>query len=427
MRILLIKIQLPATRYGIALFAALLPLHCAICAEWSIEPSISVYEEYNDNIRFTAGPHPKVWETSIRPNIKFSKKTEVSEISGQTQFGVNRYNGDASLNQNDQLILLFANHVAERNIWSMNASYHRDTTSELATTGIVQPRTQRAALNLSPAWTYSLSPRLSLKADYQYENVKYDSNSSTDYSVKQGGAGLQYALTEQDKLNLRIFYAKVDYAPYSIETPICLVPPFLGFCFSPAVNVSDVTSKSSTRGAQIDLTHLFSETMTGFFSLGRREVLSTTNLKQTIFPAAVVTSDTVTETRTNNYSLSGQLEKEFETGAFGGLISRDINPSGAGLVNTDRYAISVRKSLAEKLTAFWDASFYRTTFISVPASGSRYYTFTPKLNWRLSEDWAVDIGYRFARVKYDNSTAPVTVNAVYLNLNYTWPKIATSR
>lgn len=397
-----------------------------MAAEWSFEPSVSLHEEYNDNIRFTANPHPRVWQTSIRPSLKFNNKTEISEVSGQMQLGINRYSGDASLNRNDQLLLLFASRMAERNTWSLNTSYRRDTTSELATTGLVRPRVQRTALIINPSWAYALSSRLSLRLDYTYQDVKYDSATSTDYKYKHAGAALQYVLSERDQISLGTFYSKIDYAPTSLTTPICLLG-FAGFCFVPGSLTSETTSQSATRGMQLDVTHLFSETTTGSFSLGRRYIDSTSTLKQTTFPPPTTLVDNTIEVRTNTTSLGVSLEKQFDTGAVNGFIRREVNPSGNGLVTTDRYTFSVRKSLTENCTAYLDTSVYRTTYVNAGSAGSRYYTFEPRLSWQLSEWWTLSSGYRYAKVKYDDATRPVTANAVYVNLNYSWPKVSISR
>ena len=420
-------ISLRKQYFSIAL-CCFFPWGVAVAAEWSIEPSISLHEEYNDNIRFTPAPHPKVWQTTLRPSLKFSNKTEVSEVSGQLQLGINRYAGDPTLNQTDQLLLLFASRMSERNTWSMNTSYRRDTTSEVATTGLVQSRTQRSALTLNPSWTRSLTEKTSLRLDYQYQDVKYDKGTSTNYTYKQGGATLQYVLTERDKVSLGAFYSKVDYAPNTTVVPVCFSVIF-GFCFSSGTITSETVSNSNTRGVQVDWNHLFSETMTGSFSLGRRNVINTSTLNQTRIGGGTTTilPESVTETHSNNYSLSGKLDKQFESGTIGGLISRDVNPSGSGLVQTTQYGLSMSKSLTEKLTASLDTSVYHTTYISVTAPGSRYYTFEPRLSWHFSEAWMLDSGYRFARVQYDNGSSPITANAVYLNLTYSWPKIAVSR
>ncbi len=414
--------------FGIALYCLLLP-GGAVAAEWSIEPSVSLYEEYNDNIRFISDPHPNVWQTSLRPNLKFSKKTEISEVSGQAQLGINRYAGDPTLNQTDKLLLLFASRMSERNTWSMNTSYRSDTTSELISNGLVQPRTQRSVLSVNPSWMRSLTENTSLRLDYQYQNVKYDKVTSTDYIYKQASAALQYVLTERDKVNLSAFYSKVDYAPSTTIASTCVIP-IPGGCALTSTITSENISKSNTRGVQVDWSHLFSETMTGSFSVGHRNVINTNTLNQTnlIGSTLVYGAPSVTETHSNNYSLSGKLDKQFESGTISGLVSRDVNPSGSGLVQTTQYGLSMSKSLTEKLTASLDTSVYRTTFISAAYPGSRYYTFEPRLSWHFSEAWMLDGGYRYARVRYDNNvSSPITANAVYLNLTYSWPKIAVSR
>ena len=419
--------------FGVALYCVLLS-GGAVADEWSIEPSASLYEEYNDNIRFTSAPHPNVWQTSLRPNVKFSKKTEISEVSGQAQLGINRYAGDPTLNQTDKLLLLFANYLSERNTWSMNTSYRSDTTSEVVTNGLVQPRTQRSALSLNPSWRRSLTEKTSLRLDYQYQNVKYDKATSTDYTYQQVGSTLQYALSERDQVNLSTNYSRLKYVPIYTLYPFNLPYTYGG---------SDTSViKSNTLGIQVGVTHLFSETMRGTFSLGRRDTVNST---QHICNGMLGSTSTYTntfctgfngdpmitytdETHSNGYSLNANLNKQFESGTISGLVSRDVNPSGSGLVQTTQYGLSMSKALTEKLTASLDTSVYRTTFISTTSPGSRYYTFEPRLSWHFSEAWMLDGGYRYARVRYDNNvSSPITANAVYLNLTYSWPKIAISR
>ena len=397
----------------------------ARAAEWSIEPSVSLHEEYNDNIRFIADPHPKVWETSLIPNVKFSNKTAISEVSGQAQLGINRYSGDTTLNQTDRLFLLFASRMSERNTWSMNTSYKRDTTSELDATGVVQPRTQRSVLTFGPSWTHSLTERLSLRFDYQYQDVKYDSATSTDYTYKQAASAMQYILSERDKLNIQALYSRVDYSPVmglgcaSYLITLCIEPEAI-----------EILSKATTYGAQLDWNHLYSQTMTGSFSIGYHKVvnqqISNTTTTNILIPGAEYSSSD-SLSRTNTYSFSANIEKQYETGAINGSISREVIPSGSGLVTTNRLGLSLNKSFNENLTGYLDSAVYRTTYISLGSPALRYYTFEPRLNWRLSEYWTLDGGYRYSHIVYDDNSPAITANAIYLNLNYSWPKMAISR
>ena len=419
----------------------------AVAAEWSIEPSVSAYEEYNDNIHFTAAAHPKVWQHSLTPSLKFSNKTEVSEVSGQVQVGINRYTGEQGLNQDDKLLLLFARRMAEQNTWSLNTSYRSDTTSERATTGLVQARTQRSALSFNPSWTHTLTERASLNLDYQYQDVKYDKSTSTDYTYQQAGGSVQYLLSERDTLNVSANYSTVDYAQavnsYYDGFPLWnyIFQTYQSIPGTTGNGADSVLSKSNARLVQVSLSHLFSETLSGVFALGGRNTNTTINhtcngkFDRISAPTGTFCTGwsghpiiTFTdETRANTYSLNANLDKQFETGKVSGLISRDVSPSGSGLVQTDRYGIALKKSLTENITGFLDSSLYRTTYVSLVNPGSRYFTFEPRLSWRVSEWWVLDGGIRYARVKSDDSSPAVSAKAVYLNLTYNWPKISVSR
>jgi hypothetical protein len=129
----------------------------------------------------------------------------------------------------------------------------------------------------------------------------------------------------------------------------------------------------------------------------------------------------------NGSSFNASLEQKFESSKVSGFASRDTNPSGSGLVETDKFGVSLNRSLTEKLTGSFDAVAYRTKYIGITYPGSRYYTVEPKLNWRFTEWWTLDAGYRYARYEPESAAAAITSNAVYLNLAYNWPKIAVSR
>ena len=44
----------------------------AFSAEWSAEPSVTLRQDYNDNINLTSAPHKPVWGTILSPAITLS-------------------------------------------------------------------------------------------------------------------------------------------------------------------------------------------------------------------------------------------------------------------------------------------------------------------------------------------------------------------
>lgn len=422
-------------------------------AEWSIEPSISLREEYNDNIRFTSAPHPSVWQTIFSPSVRLSNKTEVSEISGLAQINFNRFTGEQGLNQNDQLLSLFTSLQSERNTWAMNALYKQDSTSESEriSTGVVQVRTQRTASSLSPSWTRTLTERASFKLDYNYQEVKYDEHINlNDYTYQQVGGTLQYQLSERDQVSLSANYAMYDYASLLRSYPSVVrwygyvgldpaQPIYLGL--GPGNGTDTIAQKINTSSVQASATHLFTETLRGDFSVGYRTTFidashncngflgyvspntGTSCTGSASYPIITFTD----KSRGNGSSFSAKLEKTFDAAKVSGFASRETNPSGSGLVETDKFGVSLSKSLTENMMGAVDAVSYRTKYISLTYPSSRYYTFEPKLNWRFTEWWTLDAGYRYARFESENVANATTANAVYINLAYNWPKMAISR
>ena len=389
-------------------------------AEWSIEPSVSVREEYNDNIRLTTLPHKSVWGTSLTPAVNFSSKTEISEITGGARLNFNRYSGEPNLDSSDQIFSLLSKYKTERNTFGLNGSYVRDTTlaSELISTGVVQARKQRGNLTLNPSWTTFASERTWFTLDYQLSRVKYDDGAAAgliDYNNQTASVSAVHRLSEQDQLSGTIYYSKYETSPANF--------------------------KSNTTGLRLGITHDFSETFNGALSLGARSTLSKVQQNALVCPAPVILCQFglvafqvvpfTTETRSHGYTLNASLNKQFETTTLSGQISREANPSANGaLVQADRIAFSVANKFSPTLTGSVDASIYRSRYIGniITSSDSRYYTVGPRLSWRMSEWWSLDTGYTHSRQEYDNaSTAAATANSAYVLVRYDWPKLAVSR
>lgn len=403
-----------------------------VAAEWSVEPSIRLSEEYNDNIRFTTSPHPGVWQSRLSPSLSLSSKNEVSEISGSAQLNIIQFAGDPQVeNRNDQVFSLLTRFQSERNTWAMSASYKQDSTAdERNTTGVAQNFAQRSSLSLSPSWTRTLTERSSLTLSYSYQEVKYDAHiNSNDYTSQQVSGALQYQLSERDTVTVSTNYSVVAYSPISnllINGSILSIsPPILSL----GGGTDTLVNESGTSNVQVGVSHQFSETLRGSLSLGRRSTVSSAGhtCPSCVTGAGAPIPTFTNETSNSGSSFSGTLEKSFDAAKVSGFASRDVNASGSGLVETDKYGVSLSRSLTEKLTGSFDAATYRTKNIGSTAPGSRYYTFEPKLNWRFTEWWTLDAGYRHARSESDTVTNATTANVVYLNLAYNWPKMAISR
>jgi len=370
-------------------------------------------EEYNDNILLTTLPHNAVWGSILTPSLTLSRSSEVSQTSASARLNFNRYAGESGLDRNDQYFALSSNLKTERNIWAGNASYTRDSTltSELNQTGIVQSRTQRNLLTLAPTWTRMLSERNSLKLGYEYDQASYDGSSVglINYSNQSAQASWLYQLSGSDLLNMTASYSRFQTA--------------------------DGNYKANTIGVQAGLTYSFSETLKGSILAGVSRTQSNINSPARIVviipgvfyilvpPQTISTTDVVPV-------LSASLEKQFETTTINASVSRELNPTGNGsLAETDRFGLGASHKFSETLSGSVNGAAYRSRYIgnAVTSANSRYYELALNLNWRMSEQWVLDSGYRYARVEYQASSLVPVSNMVYASVRYDWPKISVSR
>jgi len=413
------------TRVGLkalcaVLCAILLPLAADPCrgAEWSFEPSVSLRSEYNDNIQLTPDPHPTVWGMMLSPDVKFSAATETLTVTGGLNLSFNRYLNQPQLNIDNYDLSLRSRYKAERDSLQLDFDAIRDSTlvSELATTGVVLAYAPRNLLTVTPSWSRALTEATSISASYRYTNVRYQHTSGTnltDYQDQSASLGMQSNVDEGKVLNLAAYYDRY-------ETP------------SPQ-------TRQNTYGVHGGYDHAFSETLRGTFLVGWRRTQSTVSSQVLICDGPIVVgicNGTVTETtavqkqNTSGFTLNAVLEKRSETDTVTGRLSQEIYPSGAGsLVQTQRVGINWAKQWSPTLTSNVDAAAYQTDYIGgvVTSSNSRYYSLNSSLSWRLSEWGKLDVGYNYARQKYDTAPVAASNNVIFLSLSYAWPKLSVSR
>src|SRR5258706_1349034 len=172
-------------------------------AEWSMEPSVDLRGEYDDNVNFASHPHPSVWAIKFSPDVKFSGATEALDVSGRIRVNVNRYFGENGLDTTDYITSLHSSYKTERHLLGLNIEAVRDSTlmSELSETGVVNERRQRTRVTANPTWSRSLTEATSLKATYRYDDVRYADTAGTsliDYHEQSATVGLQSNLSERD-------------------------------------------------------------------------------------------------------------------------------------------------------------------------------------------------------------------------------------
>lgn len=378
------------------------PIDVGWAAEWSLLPSIGVKGIYNDNLLLTPLPHDATYGYWISPAAEFAGKTERLEVSGKIAADFATYYGGEDTTFTNIFLPLSIRYKTEKDILGFMGGFTRDNTlmGELLSTGVVVRFTQRNQWNANPSWTRRLTETLSWQSSFQLTNTTYESSQRlglVDYQILGGSGGVLYQVTEQDHLQLMGSYSSFQ----TTSAP-------LGF-------------HASFPGAMLTLTHAFTESLTGT-AFGGPRFISATN--QT--PGGhVTTQETV-------WVYGASLGKQFESGSLQFMVSRDIIPSGFGLlIQTDRASLSGSYNVSETVTTSLDVQGYLTSGATRTSSGStlaeqRYVSVSPKLAWKFLEWWKLEASYSHGWRDVDTFATPATSNTTMLMLTYYPPKLAFS-
>jgi hypothetical protein len=372
-------------------------------AEWSLLPSIGVKGVYNDNLLLTPLPHDETYGYWVSPAAEFSGKTERLDVRGRVAADFVTYYGGEETQFTNIFLPLTINYKGETDLLGFTGGLTRDNTlmSELLATGLVLRFTQRNQWNATPSWTRSLTEKLSFQTSFQFSDTTYEDGLDlglVNYQLFGGSGGLLYQLTEQDQVQLSGSYT--DFHTTNAPSPFRVNFP----------------------GASLNLTHAFSESLTGGLYGGPRFLSSSTQL-----------SGNTARTHDTTWVFGGNLAKTFENTTVQVTLSRDIIPSGFGLlIQTDRVATTASHDLSETVTASFDASAYRVSGLTTRALGGtisdqRLFYLTPKVAWKFLEWWKIELSYTYRWRDSTDSQNLAMSNATMFTLTYYPPKLAFSR
>ena len=377
-------------------------LSVAWAAEWSLLPSIGVKGVYNDNLVLTPLPHSATYGFWVSPTAEFAGRTERLEVSSRIAADFVSYYGGEDTQFTNVFLPLTLRYNTEKDLLGFSGGFIRNNTllSELLDTGVVLRFTQRNQWTANPSWTRSITEKLSVQSGFQLNDTTYDNGLSlglVDYQLFGGSGGLLYQLTEQDQIQLTGSYTNF----HTTNAPA----PF----------------RASFPGINLSLTHAFTETLTGMVYGGPRFVSSTT---QTV-------TDNI-KAQNTVWMFGASLTKKLESTSIQVNMDRDILPSGFGLlIQRDRAGLTVSHDLTETLAASFNGSGYLVSGITKVAQGptipdSRYFYLTPKVAWKFSEWWKMELSYAYGWRDTDSSIDSAMSNGTMFMLTYFPPKLAFS-
>lgn len=406
--------------WGLALLeaAALLACRSAQAAEWSAEPYVLLNTLYTDNFTLQTTPRVSLWGVQGGPGLRLNGEAENWKVTGEGNFKIDRYT-KSEFNTTEGAASLRSDYRSERNTYGLNFQFIRDNTllSELSNTGIVQAYTPRTQVTANPTWTRALSESTNLVASYNFTAVNYADTEGTsliDYHDQIVKAGIQHKLSERTTLTVNGYYDFFETNPSTYRASI------VGLQAGIAQDLSETLRASIVGGPRF--TH--SDT-------SAQAAVCTNVIVNGVCQGGVSTLGSDVTANSAGFTLIADVMKRWgERGSFEVKAGRELVPSGvAALVQTDVLRLVLSHDVSERITAMLETSFYRSRYVAstLDPNKARYFRVEPHVNWRVAPNWLVDVGYIYARQKFDLDAQSAIANTVYVTLSYTWQKLAVSR
>jgi hypothetical protein len=382
------------------LYAVPCSLSPAYAADFTIRPSITVSEEYNDNV-FETNVKTTDYITRFMPGIAFAYSAPFWEWNlaynyDYRYYAKNSRNGDDTHNLNttglvrliDDFLLLDINDTYSR----VSLDISRDRTQE----SLIANQSDSNNFTASPYLQFHPVKQATIKTGYRYTNVYFDDTSGIDRRDHVGFIDAAYELSPKWTLNANHTYTHENSrAGYDRHTSYIggryaysersFINAQGGYTINDLKNGEDSNKPYWNAG----ITHYFDHT----------SIVFSTAVQYPIDPLSGTTRET-------DYTLA--VNRELARGAVGLNVSYS-EFSGTEIDVEKRYGagITARHELAENLvgslTCSVDKYEHRDT-----NSYSRRILLTPSLSYTLPHEFTIGLNYTFI-----DSYSPVTLTDRY--------------
>lgn len=185
-------------------------------SEWEVSPYVTVGEEYNDNILFSADE--KKFDdmvTRVRPRVEGRYGTERLDFSLDLGLEWEKYLDNDELDTVDHDHYIALSYALSRTFSLSTGAYFRKDTNQaqLLETGVLAPREDRRMFGGDLGFVYDLSHRLSCSGEWSRGYCDYpdDPDRRHDYQVDSVALVPLYVLSPATTLFLNMAYTETVY------------------------------------------------------------------------------------------------------------------------------------------------------------------------------------------------------------------------
>jgi hypothetical protein len=376
--------------------------------EFKLTPSISLREEYNDNILFETRGEQRDFITVTAPALTLSSRSETTDLNLRAALADYHYARYTSLNAvNPTFQGRIQRRLTPRLSMSADAGYIRDSNPdrELETTGLVMDSVTRERFQGGFSSEYILSEKTTTGLSYNFGRDRYDSDTNADLESH----GVQLSVLHD--LDARFSRTKgrmnLGYDNYRYSTGAL------------------VNNYSATVGFIRNMT----ETVSLLLDAGGRHTVTEFELYRYAAPPPFPPVPVKEEQSSSGWGWVWQttLAYKGEKGTANLSFGNNVSPASGRTGNTER--MSLTADFRYRLTYEW----------SVAASGAYYknksdrsefstaeinemtWLLSPSMRYEFTKDLYLEASYSFNRVEYRQSDIEAARNIVMVKLTWQYP------
>jgi hypothetical protein len=206
--------RLPAALGAACLLLSAFPIGAA---EVRLIPSVSVREEYNDNVLYTSTNVLRDFITTISPGLQFTSRSEKAELSFLTRADAIAYKDNSEFNDVDQTYRGKAGYRLTPQLGLFaEAGYLRDSSPgrDIEVTGLVTTNVRRERTSGAAGGDYLIGENTTATLNYSYGRDRYAGQQMVNETTHSASLGFSHDLgryLDQTKAIFNLGYDRFEY------------------------------------------------------------------------------------------------------------------------------------------------------------------------------------------------------------------------
>jgi len=389
----------------------------------TINPTIAVRQEYNDNINFDADLETEDWITTISPGLQISDTTERLQAVASARWDGLIYADNTDLNTINQFYNGRVHYqLTRRNGIGASASYSRDTRidSDIETTGLLKRTGTRKRQRYGASWDYMITELTQSVLSYDYRQDRYeepDDETNRTHVVSWGLTSNLSRLVANTWGLTNFSYMRYDLEDRDVYPNAFAVPIPL-----PQTLYVDNTSTYDVFQGTMGARHAFSERGDISANVGASYTASESDINQfVLIQGSIIPLDPESRSA-ETWGFVGNAEltwrNEFTTFRTG--ISQDMQPASgnSGLSERTSVTLNVDQRITENWRGILNTGYYfnRINRYSSIDVDEQTFRIQPALRYNFGHDFYAYLTYIYTTVFNKENDTTRTRNMVYLKI-----------